>query len=37
MTIFAPLRRALSEIVLGFCVLNRIQFDAPWRSAQRRC
>jgi hypothetical protein len=38
MTFLATLRRAISEIALGFCILNRIQFEAPWRSApQRRC
>ncbi|MEA3018422.1 MAG: hypothetical protein QOI38_3144 [Sphingomonadales bacterium] len=38
MTILARLRSALSEIVRGFCILNRIQFDAPWRTGPaRRC
>jgi len=38
MTILATLRRAISEIARGFCTLNRIQFDAPWRSGSaRRC
>ena len=32
------LRRALAAIDLVFCKLNRIQFEAPWRSdAPRRC
>jgi hypothetical protein len=38
MTFLATLRRAISEIILGFCTLNRIQFEAPWRSGPaRRC
>jgi len=36
MTILNPLRRAIAEIALGLCVLNRIQFEAPWRPASRR-
>ena len=34
----ASIRRALAELERGFCKLNRIQFDAPWRTDQpRRC
>ena len=34
----ASLRRALAALDHGFCKLNRIQYDAPWRSGEaRRC
>ncbi|HEX9933183.1 MAG TPA: hypothetical protein VGB08_10115 [Allosphingosinicella sp.] len=34
----ASVRRALAAIDAGFCKLNRIQFDAPWRTERRgRC
>ena len=34
----ALLRRILADIELAFCKLNRIQFDAPWRTDQtHRC
>ena len=36
--VLASLRRALSAIDVAFCKLNRIQYDAPWRSGEtRRC
>lgn len=31
----ASIRRALSAVAAGFCKLNRIQFDAPWRGERR--
>ena len=33
--VFGAIRRALAAIDAGFCKLNRIQFDAPWRSERR--
>ncbi|HYJ30547.1 MAG TPA: hypothetical protein VEW25_09430 [Allosphingosinicella sp.] len=34
----ASLRRGLAAIDVAFCKLNRIQYDAPWRSGEtRRC
>ncbi len=34
----ASLRRALAALDHGFCKLNRIQYDAPWRSREaHRC
>jgi len=36
MTILDAFRRAIAEIALGLCALNRIQFEAPWRSLPRR-
>lgn len=34
----AALRRALAAINDGFCRLNRIRYDAPWRSHEAgRC
>lgn len=34
----ASLRRVLAAIDLVFCKLNRIQFEAPWRTdVARRC
>jgi|GEM_PF-2890648 len=36
--VLASLRRALASIDVAFCKLNRIQYDAPWRSGEtRRC
>ena len=32
----ASVRRALAAIELALCKLNRIQFDAPWRTGQTR-
>ena len=37
-TLLGSIRRALAAIDLVFCKLNRIQFEAPWRSdAAHRC
>ena len=34
----AALRRALAALDAGFCKLNRIRYDAPWRAGEaRRC
>jgi hypothetical protein len=30
------LRNLLHELAIGFCTLNRIQFDAPW-NPRRGC
>lgn len=30
--LLATVRRALVALDLAFCKLNRIQFEAPWRS-----
>ena len=35
--LIAALRRALKAIDSGFCTLNRIRFDAPWRTGPTRC
>ena len=36
--LLASLRRGLAALDHGFCKLNRIQYDAPWRTAEtHRC
>jgi hypothetical protein len=36
--LLASIRRALAAIDVAFCKLNRIQYDAPWRSGEtHRC
>ncbi len=31
------LRNLLQELLVAFCVLNRIQFSAPWKAQRGGC
>lgn len=34
---FSPFARLWREIAFSLCVLNRIQFSAPWRRGRKGC